>query len=247
MTICSRKPAAHGPWAEIDRHALGHNLEQVRALAPGQRLWAVIKADGYGHGLLTAAAGLDQADGFAVARLPEALQLRAAGMRHPILLLEGVCDSEGLAIAAQQGLEVVLHHWPQVEWLCQAPPVPPVTVWIKMDSGMHRLGFSPAVVPEVLARLEPCPGWVRPPRFLSHLASADDREDPFTSHQYQRLQTLPEIARAELSLANSAGLLGHPGLRHHGVRPGLMLYGISPFAGQIGQDHGLRPVMTLKA
>jgi alanine racemase len=230
----------------ISAAALRHNLARVHALAPKSRVLAVIKADGYGHGLIETARALDAADAFAVARLDEALALRAAGVDRPMVLLEGCADVEELTLCATHALEPVLHHAQQVEALCAAHLATPITVWLKLDTGMHRLGFAPRALPGVLARLAQCAAVKSAPRFLTHFACADEADASFTREQAACFERALEGRAGERSLANSAAILRHPALHADWVRPGLMLYGVSPFAGECGAQLGLRPAMQLE-
>jgi alanine racemase len=232
--------------ALVDADALAHNLERVRQAAPGRRVIAVIKADGYGHGLLRVADALDGADTFGLVTLDEALRLRTQGVRKPLLLLEGVFEAAELDTVARHGVDVVLHHRWQVDALESARLPAPVRVWVKLDTGMHRLGFPPAEARALADRLRGHGNVAPPVRFMTHLASADDPEDPATGRQLARLAAALAGLEAETSVANSAGVLAWPDTHAEWVRPGLMLYGASPFAGRTGADEGLRPVMTLE-
>lgn len=234
-----------GTIAHIDTAALTHNLSRVRALAPRSRVLAVVKADGYGHGLLDVARALRAADGFAVARLSEATRLRADGISQRIVLLAGVHDAEELAMAAQLGIDVVVHHPTQVELLEQACAGMCINAWLKVDSGMHRLGLPPAAVAEVHARLLRCQAVKEPLRVMTHLADADDLHKDVTNQQIEAVRGCTSQLDVELSIGNSAGIMAWPGARSHWVRPGIMLYGVSPFANDSGIDHDLRPAMTL--
>jgi alanine racemase len=233
--------------ATIDTGALTHNLALVRRIAPQSRVMAVIKANGYGHGLLTVAQALAGADGFAVAHLEEGVALREAGFAQRILLLQGVCDTEGLAAARQHQLDLVVHERAQIDLLSAAPAGRPVAVWVKLDTGMQRLGFPLADVAPVAGRLEACAAVRRPLRWMSHLANADDRWDPLTTVQIERFLGATAGRAGERSLANSAGLLHWPQAQLDWVRPGIMLYGVSPFEDAIGANLGLHPVMRLEA
>lgn len=234
-----------GAIANIDPSALTHNLARVRSIAPRSRVLAVIKADGYGHGLLNVAHALRDADGFAVARMSEAQRLRAAGVVQRVLLLPGVHDAEELALASRLALDVAVHHCAQIELMEQAPPGVRVNVWLKVDSGMHRLGLPPAAVDEAHARLSRCAALNEPLRVMTHLADADDTDKDMTGRQIDLVRECTATLGVELSIGNSAGLMAWPGARSQWVRPGIMLYGISPFAGDCGRDHDLRPAMTL--
>jgi alanine racemase len=231
--------------ALIDVGALHHNLSRVRALAPRSRILAIVKANGYGHGLARVGRALQGADGFGVACLEEALALRTAGIRKRILLLGGVFEASELSLVNQQSLDVVVHDETQVEMLERTRLSRPVSVWLKVDTGMHRLGVPPASVPRLWQRLGECVNVSRPIRLLSHLASADERREKQTSRQLSCLLACAEGTAPELSIANSAAVLARPESHHDWVRPGIMLYGISPFADSQGKDYDLRPAMTL--
>jgi len=231
--------------AIIDISALRHNFRQVRKSAPGCRILAVVKADAYGHGAEGVARALDEADGFAVARMEEAGALRAIGIAKPVLLLSGAAGAEELALAAKLELDLVVHHESQIAALERAGLGKPLRVWLKVDTGMHRLGFAPDRVAGLWQRLRTCPSVATTVRLMSHLARADERGDAATREQIACFQSLAKASEAETSLANSAGVLGWPQSHGDWVRPGIMLYGISPFMGGRGESHGLRPVMTL--
>jgi len=228
----------------LDLGALAHNLRRVREAAPRRRVAAAVKADGYGHGLVRVAQTLD-ADAFAVACIEEALILREAGISRPILLLEGVFEATELPWCARHELEIAVHHPEQVSMLEHARLERPLRVWLKIDSGMHRLGLEPETVPSMWRRLRDCPA-VRPDLgLMSHLARADERDCPYTPRQLQRFESATAGLSGERSLANSAGILGWPQTHFDWVRPGIMLYGASPFADSLAPDEGLRPVMTM--
>jgi alanine racemase len=233
------------PQARIDLQALRDNLQQVRALAPRSRVMAIIKANGYGHGLLRAARSLQDADAFGVARIDEGIALRAAGIRHPVVVLEGFVDGEDLARAVHGRLDVVVHEPSQVALLEAAHLARPVRVWIKVDTGMHRLGFPPEQLQHVWLRLHRCRAVAGPLRVLSHLAHSDDPRDGRNQLQVELFHQVVGGVHAERSLANSGAILASPLTHFEWVRPGIMLYGVSPFMGGMGLCDGLRPVMTL--
>jgi len=234
------------PEAHIDHGAFRHNLAVARKAARGAKIWAVVKADAYGHGILAAAASLGDADGFAVARVDEGIRLREAAVKHPILVLEGAFSRSEIEAASHSHFDIVLHHHAQLELLRQSTLSEPVRVWVKIDTGMHRLGFLPEQIPEVREKLSSCANLESPIRWITHLANADDLGDPFTRTQIGRLQGIVG-RRDEVSIANSAGLLGWPESHGSWVGPGIMLYGSSPFVGESGSERGLRQVMTLEA
>ena len=234
-----------GTRAVIDLAALRHNLRCAQDAAPGRRVLAAIKADGYGHGLVRAARALEAADALGVACLQEALELRDAGIRAPIVLLEGFFHRDELPAVVEHGLEVVVHHPHQLEALEANDAARPIPVWLKVDTGMHRLGFPADAAAEVWQRLTACRA-AAPLGAMTHLANADDLDDPTTETQLARFaQAVACCPGAERSVANSAGVLGWPASHSDWVRPGIMLYGISPFPGRDGTAEGLRPAMTL--
>lgn len=231
--------------AVIDLSALRHNLAVARQRAGSARLVAVVKADGYGHGAARLLPALATADMLAVACIEEAVALRKAGARQPILLLEGPFAAEELDWCARLGFEIAVHEPGQLAMLEAVRLVRPLVAWLKLDSGMSRLGFAPDQLAAAHARLAACPA-VAAIRLMSHLANADDPADPATQAQIALVAAaLPGLA-LERSLCNSAGLLLWPEARGQWVRPGVMLYGVSPVAGRTGADEGLRPVMTLR-
>jgi alanine racemase len=231
--------------ATVDTAALKHNLQIVRHRAPRSRVMAVIKANAYGHGLVTVARALESADSFAVARVDEGLTLRNAGIRQRTVLLEGIFDREQLEAAAAAGFELVVHTDAQIDLLRAAAPGVRFKVWLKHDSGMNRLGFKGAAFDAAAAALRALPGVQTPVNLFTHLASADTPELPATTDQLARFAGATRSLPGERSIANSAGMLSYPEAQADWVRPGLLLYGVSPFAGSIGADYGLQPAMTL--
>ena len=238
--------------ALIDTQALRHNLGTIRAYAPGSKVMAVIKANAYGHGLVSTALALADADAFAVARLEEGIALRSAGVRGPVVLLEGVFSAEQLAEAAHHRFELVVHDPLQLKLLEAHRGPERFVVWIKVDTGMNRLGFRPEAFASAFERLRALAVPALELRVMTHLARADERDIAMTNEQVDRFEkTLRDAGvdgtrRLATSIGNSAGTIGWP--RAHGdwVRPGLALYGVSPFAKETAEAHGLRPVMTLE-
>jgi alanine racemase len=167
-------------------------------------------------------------------------------VRKPLLLLEGVFGAEELEPAARHALDLVVHHTWQLAALERAHLSRPVRVWVKLDTGMHRLGFPAEEAAGLLARLAGCANVAPSVRLMTHLAGADDPEGPATARQLARLRAATAGLAAEVSIANSAGVLVWPETHGDWVRPGVMLYGVSPFAGRVGAEEGLAPGMTLE-
>src|SRR5580700_922688 len=223
--------------ATIDIGALRNNLAVLRRFAPKSRVMAVIKANAYGHGLVAVARALESVDALAVARLSEALTLREAGIKTPVVLLEGVLDRAQLDAAAAADLELVVHCAEQLELLKAAPAGVRFKVWLKLDSGMNRLGFKGDAFQSAHAALSALPCVQMPFNLCTHLSSADSPELPTTAEQLMVFATASRSLPGERSLVNSAALLCFPESQADWVRPGLVLYGISPFRGTTGADH----------
>lgn len=238
--------------AVIDLAALQHNLQVSRHAAPHSKQMAIIKAHAYGHGMVRIAQALERdADAFGVALIEEAIPLREAGISKPILLLEGINSERDLTLVRAYRLDCVVHHESQLRML-EAARGEPITIWLKIDTGMHRLGFKPQVARSVYQRLQNTEVVTQPIYLMTHLANADDRDDDFTEQQlkdfYETIQfSDAEASNIPCSIANSAGVLGWPASHADWVRPGIMLYGVSPFVVGMGSDYELKPVMTLQS
>jgi alanine racemase len=228
--------------ALLDSQALRHNFDVVRQRAPRSRIMAVVKANAYGHGLAWVANQLVEADAFGVSSIEEGLALRRAGVRQPICLLEGFFTADEIQLSGQHRLSPAIHHEGQLAMIEAASPGDKLDVWIKIDSGMHRIGFQPDDFPSAYARLRKCPG-IGTIRVMSHLASADDRADPATRRQIDSFLAITRERGLERSLANSAGVAAWQDSHLDWVRPGIMLYGAAPVTGAHQLD--LKPVMTL--
>jgi alanine racemase len=230
--------------ATIDSNALRHNLAIARNTAQSTNLkakiMAVIKANGYGHGLLRAAAGLSQADGFAVLGLDEAIKLREHGYDKVILLLEGAFAKDELLTVSRQNISVVVHGVQQIEMLENARLPVPVSIFLKMNTGMNRLGFTPENYAVMLQRLSHCRN-VANVTLMTHFATAD--EDDGISTPLALFQKTTQGLNYPTSLANSAALLRYPVTHTDWVRPGIMLYGSSPVSGTSAASFNLKPAM----
>jgi alanine racemase len=229
--------SSFGPRAIISGAALRHNLGVVRRRAPRSKVMAVIKANAYGHGVIPAARALIGADAFGVARLSEALALREQGFGQTIVLLEGVFTREELDAAAAQNLEMVVHTPEQLALLHAWRGSKQVHVWLKVDTGMNRLGFRVEEFASAWNALRDCASVAN--------SCADAPSGAHTAAQLEKFSALAKDLGAERSIANSAGLLAWPQAQVEWVRPGLMLYGISPFADDDAAAHDLRPAMML--
>lgn len=230
--------------AIIDLQALRNNVAVARRHAGSAQVFAVVKANGYGHGLERILQALEAADGYAVVEFDAAVQIRDKAITRPVLLLEGVFDKHELVEASQQGLATVVHEHAQVEMLTAARLSRPVDVFIKINTGMNRLGFVPDAVAQEYAALKRS-GNVAQVVAMTHFADADGQRG--VDWQLTSFEKIAATLGLQTCAANSAALLRYP--RSHGawVRPGIMLYGASPFDDTTADDLGLRPVMTLRS
>jgi alanine racemase len=232
--------------ALIDLQALRHNYQLARE-STGAKALAVIKADAYGHGAVKVAQALqDQADGFAVACIEEALELRAAGIRAPVLLLEGFFEADELALIVEHDFWCVAHSPWQVDAIERAALSKPITVWLKLDSGMHRVGLHPHEYQAAYQRLQ-ASGKVSKIVLMSHFARADELDSPRSEEQLAIFQAARQGLNAEISLRNSPAVLGWPQIPSDWVRPGIMLYGATPFDQPQTLADRLQPVMSLES
>jgi alanine racemase len=236
-----------GTRLELRSEALRHNARRARDLCGDAELYAMIKADGYGHGLIFAARAMAPVvDGFGVALMEEARQLRAAGIDAPLMLLEGVFDAEELQHAARLGCQVVIHSLWQLDLLQCCTDARPLTIWLKLDTGMHRLGLPEQTLADVLHSLQALTG-VQVAGVMSHFSCADMTPDPFSDSQLARLRQQASRHGLPFSAANSAALFRYPASVGGRVRPGIMLYGSSPFSDRSASDLGLAVTQRLSA
>jgi len=231
--------------AHINLTSLRHNFDKVLKCSPSTQVLAVIKANGYGHGLTRVANALSTADGFAVTNVEEAITLREAGIEQRILVLEGFVSTKELDIMRHHHVDAVIHHETQIELLEHAKSGSMVTVWLKADTGMHRLGLSLTRLANAWHRLRACANVTLPIFLMSHLAAADEWQNTDTEKQIRNFLSLSSGFKNTVSVANSAAILAWPETRVGWVRPGIMLYGISPFPNETAGEFGLLPVMTL--
>lgn len=233
--------------AIIDIAAIHHNVARVREYAPKSRLLAMVKSNAYGHGITEMAKLLTEVDGFGVACLDEAIKLRQAGVVAPIVIMSGPFNEADLKVVDSYRLEIVIHEWFQVELLQKSQLARPVAVWLKTDTGMHRLGFSAEKFLDAYQVLMNCKKVAQPIKLMTHLADADDIEKDTTSEQLSKFDYCTKKLLAPKSVANSAGVLSWPSSIFEWNRPGIMLYGISPIINKTGVEHNLMPAMTLKS
>jgi alanine racemase len=237
--------------AHIRLDAFRHNYRLAKEVHGGRAL-AVVKANAYGHGAVLCALALgNEADGFAVASIEEALVLRETGIAAPILLLEGFFEVAELPEIVAKNLWIVVHHKWQIEALLATRLHSPLTVWLKMDSGMHRVGIAPEDFRAAFEQLRNSQN-IAQIVVMSHFASADDPASAHPRQQIETFRTATAGLNAPLSLSNSAGVLGWPNAHADWARPGIMLYGVDPLieqAGNIGQPRGrrLRAVMQFES
>lgn len=233
--------------ATVDLTALRHNYLHARRCAPQRKAFAVVKANAYGHGARQVVAALcDIADGFAVACLEEAEDIRANAPDARLLLLEGCFEPDEYKRAAELGLDIAVQDRRQADWLLASDLVQPLNVWLKLDSGMHRLGFAAHEIAAWAERLRAAPQ-VAELNLMTHFACADEQQSEMTQRQLETSLALQEVAFDQRSFANSAAVMTLAPAHMDWVRPGIMLYGASPFADRTPADLGLRPVMALHA
>jgi alanine racemase len=230
--------------ARIDVAALRRNLGVAQALAPRSRIWAVVKANAYGHGLARAARALAAADGLALLDLDDALELRVAGEQRPLLLLEGCFSPAELQAIAAHRLTTVVHDLEQVAMLEKTALAAKIPVFVKLNTGMNRLGFAAEGFRAALARLQRCAS-VGEIALMTHFADADGKQG--VGWQLERFEAMTAGLSLTRSLANSAAILRFPETHADWVRPGIMLYGCSPFPEESAAALGLEPVMTLSS
>jgi alanine racemase len=228
----------------FDSSALAHNLETARRRAPHSKIWAVIKANAYGHGLLRAAEALRAAGGYALLDLNDAARLREAGFAHPVLLLEGIFEPRDLDAVEAMHLSPVLHTAEQIAMLEAASLKRPIDIYLKCNSGMSRLGFTGAAMGAAYTRVKALKQ-VKSITLMTHFADADGPTG--VAGQLSAFDAAIAGLAGARSLANSAATLRYPETHGDWVRPGIMLYGGSPFPEESAASLGLRPAMTLSS
>ena len=244
LTVCKVSNMLRPLYARIDPAAMAHNLRQVRELAPQARVWAVVKANAYGHGLNNAIEGLREADGFALLEFDNAIALREQMPQQRILLLEGAFDESSTRLAIERGFDLAVHDESQLRWLeaCEGPRR--LRVWLKFNSGMNRLGFTQTGFRQAFERLVSC-SVVDRIGMMTHFANADAPDG--TAAAQGRFEQACNQLPGSRSLANSAACVQVPAAHANWVRPGIMLYGGTPIAERTAASIGLQPAMHLES
>jgi alanine racemase len=226
----------------IDNQSLKNNLNIVKKFSPNSKIMAVLKANAYGHGLIECARNLNTIDGIAVLNLSEAIDLREHGFEHKILLLEGFFDKSEIGIASRMGIDSVVHCHEQIDMIHQAKPKKPLNIHLKFNTGMNRLGFPVHDSANLINSLIQNP-LIDEITLMTHFANADEAAG--ISDQMNQFHHIPNEINLERSLANSAAIIKYPESHYEWVRPGIMLYGASPFSGINALEFKLQPVMSL--
>jgi alanine racemase len=230
----------------IDLEALHHNLNQIKANAPKSNILAMVKGNAYGHGAVEIATSLEQeVNAFGVIFLKEALQLKNSGIKKPIVILSGFFDAEELDVIDKYNFECVVHNFEQIQLLEKSKLSHPLRVWLKIDTGMHRLGFQPHQAQDAYQRLMQNKMVQKPLRLMTHFSDADDSTKDKTIDQIALFKQLTEKLEGEWCMANSSAILNFPQSHTTWIRPGITLYGASPFTNKNGLELNLKPVMTL--
>jgi alanine racemase len=235
--------------AILSTENLLHNLKVIKEKAPQSKVIGMVKANAYGHGLRSVSSRLEKhVDMLGVASIDEALILRKIGVQIPIILAEGVFEANELLVASTEGFHVVFHEEVQLQWLANLSCPLPIQAWLKIDSGMGRLGFDIDKAPAFYDQLSKSRQIAQPIRIMSHLACADDLKNPLNQQQIEAFNGFIKniSGKGEYSLCNSAGVFQYPTSHHHFVRPGIALYGASPILGKSAAELNLKPVMTLQ-
>lgn len=232
----------------IDSKALQYNLNRVKQLAPKAKIVSMVKANAYGHGVKDCLEALSETDAFGVACLEEALEIRELGYQQPITLIEGIFSSDEMPIVIENKIEVIVHHQAQLDWLRthkDAYISKNLKVWVKLNSGMNRLGFK---VPEIIDIIQHLKADGFTCVLAMHFANADAENHPLNEQQKNQFLAVKEAcAPIMASCCNSAAIFKWPELNFDFVRPGIMLYGASPFADRSVKDLDIQPVMTFTA
>ena len=228
----------------IEPSALVHNLAKIRHYAPGKKIIAMVKANGYGCGIQRIAPHLDGlVDAFGVACLEEAMTLRALGSQTSCILFQGVFSSDELHTVSKHQFACVLHQAQQLEWLINTPLALPIKIWVKVNTGMNRLGFKADELSDVMNALQSCAGVDKDIGLMTHMACADEPHRVENEQQITLFNKIDIKGFTQRSIANSAAIIALPQTHADVIRPGIMLYGVSPFEDKTAMDLGLIPVM----
>lgn len=234
--------------AYIDLDALHHNLRIIKNNLPNSKIVAMVKRDAYGHGLVKIAQSLEpDVDAFGTVFLQEALSLYNAGIKKPIIVLSGFLDVEELIAIDEHGFDCSIHNFSQITILENTKLSKPLHVWLEIDTGLHRLGFQSSQIQEAYQRLMKIDLVQKPLKLMTHFANADNLDSDKTTQQINCFKTIIKDLNleGEWCTSNSAAILGWPSTHTSWARPGITLYGVSPFGDKTGFDLGLKPVMTL--
>lgn len=233
--------------AFINLEALQYNYGQIKKMAPHSRMIAMVKSNAYGHGMVPISLALPSADAFGVACLSEAIKLRQAGIEQPIVLISGFHHSEELSALDEYQLDFVVHQPEQVEVLARYKFDYAPQIWLKINTGMNRLGFLPNQVEPAFESLSRCAWLEKPINWMMHFANSDDANAQSNRDQFNLFKQIVQDFPGEKTASNSGAIVNLPEAHLDWVRPGIMLYGISPFSEKTGIALGLKPVMTLQA
>ena len=225
----------------IDSGAAKHNLKEIKKAVGASKVMAVVKSDAYGHGLQQMASALQDSDAFAVASIGEAMALREFSANTPIILLEGIFDASEVAEVERNSFELVVHNWDQVGYLEHSLKMK-IPIWLKINTGMNRLGFD---IHELAQAYRAVRKFSNSLRLMTHFANAHSRNNLSVCEQAEKFFKATEHHKEEKTLSNSGAIFSHPNLHAEWVRPGIALYGVSPFSKGIGSDLNLRPVMSM--
>ncbi|RVU85397.1 alanine racemase [Leucothrix sargassi] len=233
--------------AVIDLDAIRHNYRLAKSVAPHSKAIAIVKANAYGHGAVAVGRALaPEADAFGVACLEEAIELREAGIDNPILLLEGIFEPDEMLLVEEHKLTIAVATQHQLDWLLNANIRAAIDVFLKVDSGMHRLGFSPEDASTAYEALSASPK-VKELIYMTHFACSDEPDSPVTNQQLATLDTVTTDHKNSISTANSAAILAHPNTHAQFIRPGIMLYGSTPLGDSHASLSQLKPAMSLRS
>lgn len=233
--------------ATLSTENLLHNLEIIKKQAQNREVIAMIKANAYGHGLRSVAMRLDgKVSSFGVASIDEALALKKVNVKAPITLMSGAFEPDDLVIASEQNFHLIFHEEQQLQWLKSVKLVNPIKIWLKIDTGMGRLGFSPEEAKKAYNILSNNPQVIQPIGIISHLACAEEKDHPLNKTQFKIFREFTKELPGPKSIANSATIFNFENDLYDVVRPGLSLYGISPLPHKSSSSLNLKPVMTLQ-